>query len=183
MDELSVRIAQYFPVLLQGVKATLIVTAGSLLLSTVLGLIWALMRSSGIRWLAWLSESAVNIIRGIPIIVILFYVYFVFPDIGIDVNAVQASILGLGVAYSAYQSENFRAGIEAIDHGQVEASQSMGMTWATMMRRVILAAGGAHYIAAVWQHHDHDAQGFVSGVNHYRGGAGHAGQAAGNIKF
>ncbi len=138
MDELSVRIVQYFPVLMQGVKATLIVTAGSLLLSTVLGMIWALMRSSGIRWLAWLSESAVNIIRGIPIIVILFYVYFVFPDIGIDVNAIQASILGLGVAYSAYQSENFRAGIEAIDHGQVEASQSMGMTWATMMRRVIL---------------------------------------------
>jgi polar amino acid transport system permease protein len=50
----------------------------------------------------------------------------------------QAAIIGLGIAYSAYQSENFRAGIEAIDHGQVEAAQSIGMGWGLTMRRVIL---------------------------------------------
>ena len=79
-----------------------------------------------------------NVIRGIPIIVQLFYIYFVLPEFGITLSALQASVIGLGVAYSAYQSENFRAGIEAIDHGQIEAAQSLGMGWTMMMRRVII---------------------------------------------
>jgi polar amino acid transport system permease protein len=62
----------------------------------------------------------------------------VMPDFGVTLTALQASIIGLGIAYSAYQSENFRAGIEAIDHGQIEAAQSIGMGWWMMMRRVIL---------------------------------------------
>ncbi len=60
------------------------------------------------------------------------------PDFGITLSALQAAIIGLGIAYSAYQAENFRAGIEAIDHGQIEAAQSIGMGWGLMMRRVIL---------------------------------------------
>ena len=126
------------PILLMGVKLTILVTIGSLCVSTVLGLIWALMRVSGIRALAASSRTIVNIIRGIPIIVQLFYIYFVLPDFGITLSALQAAIIGLGIAYSAYQAENFRAGIEAIDHGQVEAAQSIGMDWLLMMRRVIL---------------------------------------------
>ena len=126
------------PILLMGVKLTILVTIGSLGVSTVLGLIWALMRVSGIRALAASSRTIVNIIRGIPIIVQLFYIYFVLPDFGITLSALQAAIIGLGIAYSAYQAENFRAGIEAIDHGQVEAAQSIGMDWPLMMRRVIL---------------------------------------------
>ena len=126
------------PILLMGVKLTILVTLGSLGVSTVLGLIWALMRVSGIRALAAISRTIVNIIRGIPIIVQLFYIYFVLPDFGITLSALQAAIIGLGIAYSAYQAENFRAGIEAIDHGQVEAAQSIGMGWGLMMRRVIL---------------------------------------------
>ena len=126
------------PILLMGVKLTILVTLGSLGVSTVLGLIWALMRISGIRALAAISRTIVNIIRGIPIIVQLFYIYFVLPDFGITLSALQAAIIGLGIAYSAYQAENFRAGIEAIDHGQVEAAQSIGMGWPLMMRRVIL---------------------------------------------
>src|SRR5437764_15078667 len=96
------------------------------------------MRVSGIRVLAGISRTIINVIRGIPIIVQLFYIYFVLPDLGITLTALQAAIIGLGIAYSAYQSENFRAGIEAIDHGQVEAAQSLGMGWVMMMRRVLL---------------------------------------------
>jgi polar amino acid transport system permease protein len=138
MAELWASISTYMPVLMLGVEGTLIVTAGSLALSTVLGLVWALMRASGIKWVAMLSEWIINILRGIPIIVILFYIYFVLPDLGFSLTATQAGIIGLGVAYSAYQSENFRAGIEAVGHGQVEAALSMGMSWPTAMRRVIL---------------------------------------------
>src|SRR5947209_3002977 len=129
---------ELMPILLLGVKLTILVTLGSLALSTVLGLIWALMRVSGIGILSGAIKIIINVIRGIPIIVQLFYIYFVLPDVGITLTALQAAIIGLGIAYSAYQSENFRAGIEAIDHGQVEAAQSIGMGWGLMMRRVIL---------------------------------------------
>ena len=138
MNRFLIQSAEFMPILLMGVKLTILVTLGSLGVSTVLGLIWALMRVSGIRALAASSRTIVNIIRGIPIIVQLFYIYFVLPDFGITLSALQAAIIGLGIAYSAYQAENFRAGIEAIDHGQVEAAQSIGMDWPLMMRRVIL---------------------------------------------
>jgi polar amino acid transport system permease protein len=129
---------EFLPILLLGVKYTLLVTFGSLLLSSALGLIWAMMRVSGVRALDRTSKTVINVIRGIPIIVQLFYIYFVLPDFGIALSAVSAAIIGLGIAYSAYQAENFRAGIEAVDHGQVEAAQSLGMGWFMTMRRVIL---------------------------------------------
>jgi polar amino acid transport system permease protein len=129
---------EFLPILLQGVWLTILVTVGSLILSTILGLLWALMRASGVRALSWLSAGLITVIRGIPIIVLLFYLYFVMPDFGIALTALQASILGLGIAYSAYQAENFRAGIEAIDKGQIEAAQTIGMGWWLTMRRVVL---------------------------------------------
>src|SRR6266496_5290502 len=129
---------EFLPILLQGVWLTILVTIGSLILSTVLGLFWALMRVSGVRALSGLSAGLINVIRGIPIIVLLFYLYFVMPDFGVALTALQASILGLGIAYSAYQAENFRAGIEAIDKGQIEAAQTIGMGWWLTMRRVVL---------------------------------------------
>jgi polar amino acid transport system permease protein len=129
---------EFLPILVQGLRLTVLVTVGSLLLSTLLGLVWALMRVSGNAVLAGFAKAVVNVIRGIPIIVQLFYIYFVLPDFGISLSAVEAAIIGLGVAYSAYHSENFRAGIEAVDHGQVEAAQSIGMGWWLAMRRAIL---------------------------------------------
>jgi polar amino acid transport system permease protein len=129
---------EFLPILFQGVVLTIAVTVGSLILSTILGLVWALMRVSGIRVLDITAKLLVNFIRGVPIIVQLFYIYFVLPDLGITLTALQAAIVGLGIAYSAYQSENFRAGIEAVDRGQVEAAQSIGMGWWMVMRRVIL---------------------------------------------
>jgi polar amino acid transport system permease protein len=129
---------EFLPILMQGVWLTIVLTIGSLFLSTLLGLVWALMRVSGFGLLDKGATLFVNFIRGIPIIVQLFYIYFVLPDMGITLSAMQAAIIGLGIAYSAYHSENFRAGIEAIDHGQIEAAQSIGMGWWMIMRRVIL---------------------------------------------
>ncbi|RYH65584.1 MAG: amino acid ABC transporter permease [Alcaligenaceae bacterium] len=138
MEQFLKDATEFFPILLQGAKLTVIVAFGSLLLSTVLGLVWALMRVSGITILEKVSAGIINVLRGIPIIVLLFYIYFVLPDFGIALSAVQAAIIGLGVAYSAYQAENFRAGIQAIDRGQIEAAMSMGMSWSKTMRRVVL---------------------------------------------
>ncbi|MCK1640070.1 amino acid ABC transporter permease [Bradyrhizobium sp. 157] len=129
---------EFLPILMSGVALTIIVTIGSLLLSTALGLVWALMRVSGIGVFTGFSAGLINVIRGIPIIVLLFYLYFVMPELGLTLTALQAAILGLGIAYSAYQAENFRAGIEAIDKGQIEAAQAIGMGWWQTMRRVVL---------------------------------------------
>ncbi|MEI6183411.1 MAG: amino acid ABC transporter permease [Polynucleobacter sp.] len=125
-------------ILIEGMRLTIIVTLGSLVFSTLLGLIWALMRVSGYPMLVVTSVWVVNFLRGTPILIQLFYIYFVLPEMGITLSALQAAIIGLGLAYSAYQAENFRTGIEAIDRGQIEAAQSLGMSWSTMMRRVIL---------------------------------------------
>ena len=130
--------AEFLPILVQGLGLTVLVTLGSLVLSTVLGMVWALMRVSGVRPAVMLAAGVVNVIRGIPIIVQLFFIYFVLPDYGIALSAIQSAIIGLGVAYSAYQAENFRAGIEAIGQGQREAAASMGMGWWLIMRLVVL---------------------------------------------
>ena len=132
------RAGNYLPLLLDGVWLTLVVTFFSVILSTVLGFVWAIMTWTRHPVLVGISRGFITIIRGIPIIVQLFYIYFVMPEIGLDLSALQAGIIGLGIGYSAYQAENFRAGIEAIDKGQVEAAMSIGMPDHLIMRRVIL---------------------------------------------
>jgi len=130
--------AEFLPILLKGAVVTVEVTVLSFLLSSILGLGFALMKLSRVRAVSTLGSSIVNLIRGLSIIVQLFYIYFVLPDIGIHLTAFQAGVIGLGIAYSAYQAENFRAGIEAVDPGQREAAQAMGMRAPLIMRRVIL---------------------------------------------
>jgi polar amino acid transport system permease protein len=128
----------FLPILLQGCVVTIELTLCALVLSTLLGFGWALLRLSPVRVVSWAAIALVTIIRGIPILVQLFYMYFVLPELGIELSAFQAGFIGLGIAYSAYQAENFRAGIEAVDPGQIEAAQSLGMRPALIMRRVIL---------------------------------------------
>jgi len=138
MSEALARASTYLPVLLEGVWVTIAVTVLSLLVSTVLGLFWAILGWTKVPAFRAISRTFITVIRGIPIIVQLFYIYFVMPDIGINMTAFQAGVIGMGIAYSAYQAENFRAGIEAIDRGQIEAAQSIGMSDSLIMRRVIL---------------------------------------------
>lgn len=128
----------FLPILMQGVYFTIIVTIGAFLLSTLLGLVWAFMNVSGVTPLKTISRIVIVGVRGIPALVTLFYIYFVLPDFGISLTALQAAIIGLGIAYSPYQAEVFRAGIEAIDRGQTEAALSIGMGWSLKMRRVVL---------------------------------------------
>jgi His/Glu/Gln/Arg/opine family amino acid ABC transporter permease subunit len=88
--------AEFFPVLMQGVLTTIAITAAALVIATALGLFWALLRVSGVAPLSHASRILTNIIRGVPIIVVLFYMYFVLPEIGISLTAFQAGALGLG---------------------------------------------------------------------------------------
>lgn len=128
----------FLPILLEGVWMTIAISLSALVIASLLGLFWAMLRVSGISWIANGTRLVTNVIRGIPIIVLLFYMYFVLPEMGIQMTAFQAGAFGLGIAYSAYMAEVFRSGIEAIDIGQVEAANSLGMSRMLMMRRVIL---------------------------------------------
>ncbi len=129
---------EFAPILVKGVVITVQVTVAALVFATVLGLAWALMRVSRNKAVSVVAATVVNGIRGVPILVQLFYIYFVLPDVGIQLSAFQAGFIGLGIAYSAYMCEVFRAGIEAVDVGQIEAAQSIGMTRTLIMRRVVL---------------------------------------------
>ena len=131
-------LAEYLPLLARGALITVEVFICSLAVATVLGMVWALMRVSGVRALSQFSKALINVIRGIPILVQLFYIYFVFPEVGVQLSAFEAGVIGLGFAYSCYMAEVFRAGIEAVDPGQVEAAQSLGMGRALILWRVVL---------------------------------------------
>ena len=136
-------LVEFTPLLMQGAVITVQVFICGLIVATVLGLVWALMRVSGIPWLSGIAKGLINTVRGIPILVQLFYIYFVLPDIGIQINAFQAGFIGLGFAYSMYVAEVFRSGIEAVDQGQVEAAQSLGMGKMMTLWRVV-QIGRAH---------------------------------------
>lgn len=129
---------EFAPILAQGAVVTVEVFACGLVVATLLGLVWALLRVSGVPALVAFSKGLINTIRGIPILVQLFFIYFVLPDAGIQLSAFQAGFIGLGFAYSCYMAEVFRAGIEAVDPGQVEAAKSLGMGRAMTLWRVVL---------------------------------------------
>lgn len=138
MSPLSERIQEYLPLLVTGLWQTVAVTLLSLVLASAMGLMWALMRSSGNRWLSLPARYIVEFLRGIPILVVLFYIYFVMPEIGLDLTAFQAGVMGLALTYSCYIGETFRGGIEAVDRGQIEAAKSIGMKHGKMMRRIVV---------------------------------------------
>jgi polar amino acid transport system permease protein len=128
----------FLPLLVNGLRVTIGITVCALLVSVVLGFVWALMGLSRIPLVRGASRAVINTVRGIPIIVQLFYIYFVLPDLGITLNAFVAGVVGLGLAYSVYQAENFRAGFTSVDRSLIEAAQSLGMPERTILRRLIL---------------------------------------------
>jgi len=132
------RILEYIPFLLRGLWSTVIITLVALVLASFLGLFWAFLRTSGIRFLELPTRLLIEFVRGVPLLIILFYIYFVAPDLGINLTAFAAGVVGLAIAHSCYLAETFRAGIQAVDRGQFEAARSIGMRRPMMMRRVIL---------------------------------------------
>lgn len=126
--------AQAFPILLWGARTTVLLTAAGISLAAVLGLTIALMRLSRIPVLEWIAYVYALVIRGTPLLVQIFIVYYV---INLS-NQFVSGVIALGVNYGAYMSEIIRAAIESIDKGQMEAARSVGMSYGLAMRRVII---------------------------------------------
>lgn len=126
------------PFLLAGAEVTLLLSVVAFALGLLLGLLAALARLSRFRTARVASQAYIDVIRGTPLLVQLFLIYFGLPEFGILIPAFPAAVLALGINYGAYLAEVFRGGILAVDSGQWEAARSLGMRLRPTLRRVIL---------------------------------------------
>ena len=128
---------KYLPLLLKGAVVTVEISVISMALAVALGLVLAMMRLYGIAPVRWLASAYIEVIRGTPLLIQLYLIYYGLPNLGIRLNAFSAAIIGLGLNYAAYEAENYRAGIQAVSRGQMEAAFALGMTRRQALRRVI----------------------------------------------
>ncbi len=128
----------FFPALLKGAAVTIVISVASMGLAITLGLALAIMRIFGRRPFSSLSTGYIELYRGTPLLIQLFILYYGLPNIGISLTPFAAAFLGLGMNYAAYEAEIYRAGINAVPKGQMEAALSLGMSGSLAVRRVIL---------------------------------------------
>lgn len=128
-----------FPYLMDGLKVTLYIFVIALILGFIIGLIVALLRLAPIKPLNWIAKSYINAIRGTPVIVQLFFIYFGLNTIPwISMDKTTAGIVTIAINAGAYFAEIIRAGIQSVDSGQTEAARSLGLTSTQTMRYVVL---------------------------------------------
>jgi polar amino acid transport system substrate-binding protein len=128
-----------FPVLLEGLKMTIILTVVSIFFALILGVIFGLFRVSRSIWLRAIGTTFVDIFRGTPLLVQAFFIYFGIPSaLGFQMSALTAGIITLSLNAGAYMTEIVRGGIQSVDKGQMEASRSLGIGYLPTMRKVIL---------------------------------------------
>jgi polar amino acid transport system substrate-binding protein len=127
------------PMLLAGLKMTVILTVSSIFFALILGIIFGLARVSRSIWLRAIGTTFVDIFRGTPLIVQAFFIYFGIPTaLGFQMSAVTAGIITLSLNAGAYMTEIVRGGILSVDKGQMEAARSLGIGYLPTMRKVIL---------------------------------------------
>ena len=128
-----------FPLLLIGAGVTIQITVLSTAIGFVIGLVVGVARISHLRPLRLLAEVYVEFFRGTPLLVQIFLFYFALPVItGQRIDPFIAAISACGINSGAYVAEIFRAGIQSVDEGQMEAGRSLGMTWLQTMRYIIV---------------------------------------------
>ena len=124
--------------LLLGAGTTIGITVASLVVAIVLGLTLSLIRIMGVRPLNWIINTYVEVFRNTPVLAQIFIIYFSLPYLGINIDPFPAAVIGLGLNGGAVLSEVFRAGLNAIHHGQREAALAVGMTPWMNLRHIIL---------------------------------------------
>ena len=136
MSEYFSMFAEYLPRLLDGLRLTVVIAVFGLLFAVLLGIILCIFSISGVRLLQKLANFYITLVRGIPLMILALFLYFgvIKNSLGLTIS----TVLILGINASAYMAEIFRAGIQAIDYGQMEAARSLGMSYFQTMGRVIL---------------------------------------------
>src|SRR5690606_15129804 len=129
---------EVLPVLAGASIITIQATVLGFILALVLGLIFAIMRMSRNRAISGATTAVVEFIRSTPLLIQIFFIYFVLPEFGIVLDAFLAGTLALGIHYATYCSEVYRAGIEAIPRGQWEAATALNLSPTTTFRDIII---------------------------------------------
>lgn len=127
-----------WPELLQGLINTLVLSALAMAIGMVVSVAGALGKTSGPRWLRWLIDEYIELIRNTPFLIQIFMIYFGLPTLGIKLSSNEAALIALVVNVGAYGIEIIRAGIESIHKGQVEAGKSLGMRPLQIFRYIVL---------------------------------------------
>jgi polar amino acid transport system permease protein len=139
-------VLQAWPLFLDGLWLTVVLTIVSCFLGTVLGIFCAWSRIHGAAWLRIGVACYVEVFRNTPFLVQIFFIYFGLPSIGLKLNSVTASVVSLTLNLGAYACEIVRAGIEATPRGQIEAAESLALNrWHVFTRVVIPPA-----LARIW---------------------------------
>ena len=144
------------PIILTGLYTTLWITVAASLGAAVLGFTLEILRR-GNRWLGYLMRFIIDIIRSTPVLVQLYFIFFVLPVYGVTLPAPVAGVLGLSIYYSGYLAEVFKGGIDSIDTGQFEAAKALGLRRADIvlwiivpqMLRNVAAPMGNYFVSAL----------------------------------
>lgn len=132
------QIVPYIPFILEGIWVTLKFVIVSIIFGFVFGSFLALLKISHSKPLNWFADAYTSIFRGTPLILQLMIIYFAIPQLtGYDISPFLSAILAFGLNSSAYISEIIRAGIQAVDKGQTEAAQALGIPYRLMMKDII----------------------------------------------
>ncbi|HLR30402.1 MAG TPA: ectoine/hydroxyectoine ABC transporter permease subunit EhuD [Paenalcaligenes sp.] len=122
------------PILLKGLVVTIQATLVGFVVAAIIGLVLAGLKSVRLKIISWPAYFITEFIRDTPLLVQLFFLYYVLPEYGIVLPAFMTGALALGLQYSAYTSEVYRAGIESIHNGQTEAARALDFTaWRTFI--------------------------------------------------
>ena len=128
----------FVPLLLRGALVTLEISIAAMAVAVSFGLMLAVVRVFGSRWLSWPAGAFIEVVRGTPLLIQLFIIFYGLPSLGIRLTPLWAAILGLGLNYAAYEAENYRAGFQSIPRGQLDAALALGLTRLQTIRRIVL---------------------------------------------
>lgn len=126
------------PQLWEGTKLTLGLFTITLLLSIPIGLLLALLRLSRIKFISFLVNAYIWLMRGTPLMLQIFFIYFALPMLGIRFDSFSTAVIAFTLNYAAYFAEIFRAGIQGVNKGQYEAAKTLGMSYSQTMWRIVL---------------------------------------------
>ncbi|HDB5854907.1 TPA: ABC transporter permease subunit [Staphylococcus aureus] len=139
MNDDSGFISKYGSFFLKGIKITILISLIGVALGSILGAFVALMKLSKIKIISWIASIYIEILRGTPMLVQVFIVFFgITAALGLDISALVCGTIALVINSSAYIAEIIRAGINAVDKGQMEAAHSLGLNYRQTMKSVIM---------------------------------------------
>lgn len=139
MNDDSGFISKYGSFFLKGIKITILISLIGVALGSILGAFVALMKLSKIKIISWIASIYIEILRGTPMLVQVFIVFFgITAALGLDISALVCGTIALVINSSAYIAEIIRAGINAVDKGQIEAARSLGLNYRQTMKSVIM---------------------------------------------